>query len=109
MTGNHIRLLFMLFAPLGALQAADPSQPNVLFILADDLGIGDLQCYGNPHVDTPALNSLAAAGVRLTDHYAPSPLCAPSRAGYLTGRVNHRTVDEDSQSRSRCRRASSSS
>lgn len=66
-------------------------RPNVLFILADDLGIGDLQCYGNPIVDTPALNALAARGVRLTAHYAPSPLCAPSRAGYLTGRYNHRT------------------
>jgi arylsulfatase A-like enzyme len=66
-------------------------QPNVLFIIADDLGIGDLQCYGNPYVDTPAINSLANDGVLFTDHYAPSPLCAPSRAGYLTGRFNHRT------------------
>ncbi len=66
-------------------------KPNVLFILADDLGIGDLACYGNPHVKTPALDALAASGVRLTDHYAPSPLCAPSRAGFLTGRFNHRT------------------
>ena len=66
-------------------------RPNVLFILADDLGIGDLQCFGNPVVETPALNQLAAQGVRLTSHYAPSPLCAPSRAGYLTGRFNHRT------------------
>ncbi|MDB4614189.1 sulfatase-like hydrolase/transferase [bacterium] len=66
-------------------------KPNVLFIIADDLGIGDLQCYGNPHVDTPVLNSQAASGVRFTDHYAPSPLCAPARAGFLTGRFNHRT------------------
>ena len=65
--------------------------PNVLFILADDLGIGDLQCYGNPYVETPAINLLAREGVRLTAHYAPSPLCAPSRAGFLTGRFNHRT------------------
>ena len=77
------------------LVAADPplknQPPNVLFILADDLGIGDLQCYGNPLVETPAINALAREGVLLTDHYAPSPLCAPSRAGYLTGRFNHRT------------------
>lgn len=73
--------------------AAEAAQhkPNVLFILADDLGIGDLQCYGNPHIETPTINSLASEGVRFTDHYAPSPLCAPSRAGYLTGRFNHRT------------------
>lgn len=65
--------------------------PNILFILADDLGWGDLRCYGNPHLDTPVLDSLAKQGVRLTAHYSPSPLCAPARAGYLTGRYNHRT------------------
>jgi len=67
------------------------AQPNVLFVLADDLGIGDLRCYGNPYVETPAIDSLVREGVLLTDHYAPSPLCAPSRAGFLTGRFNHRT------------------
>lgn len=65
--------------------------PNVIFVLSDDLGYGDLHCYGNPWIDTPVLDRLAADGVRLTDHYAPSPLCAPSRAGFLTGRFNHRT------------------
>lgn len=70
---------------------ADEPPPNILFILADDLGYGDLQCYGNPIIDTPVLNALAVGGVRLTNHYAPSPLCAPSRAGFLTGRYNHRT------------------
>ena len=89
--GSAILAGFMLLSSLAAVHAADAARPNVLFILADDLGIGDLQCYGNPYVETPAINSLAAAGVRLTDHYAPSPLCAPSRAGYLTGRFNHRT------------------
>ena len=92
---SYTILVVLLLAPVAALHAADAppgsERPNVLFILADDLGIGDLQCYGNPHVDTPAINSLASEGVRLTDHYAPSPLCAPSRAGYLTGRYNHRT------------------
>jgi arylsulfatase A len=63
----------------------------VLFILADDLGIGDLGCYGNPYLDTPVLDRLAAEGLRFTDHYSPSPLCAPARAGFLTGRFNHRT------------------
>ncbi|MCB9953112.1 MAG: sulfatase-like hydrolase/transferase [Planctomycetaceae bacterium] len=70
---------------------AETSPPNVLFILADDLGYGDLACYGNPVVETSAIDSLARSGARLTQHYAPSPLCAPSRAGYLTGRFNHRT------------------
>ncbi|MDG2223696.1 MAG: sulfatase-like hydrolase/transferase [Rubripirellula sp.] len=67
------------------------NRPSVLFILADDLGIGDLHCYGNSLIDTPAIDSLARDGVLLTNHYAPSPLCAPSRAGFLTGRFNHRT------------------
>jgi arylsulfatase A len=66
-------------------------RPNILFILADDLGWGDLRCYGNPHIDTPALDSLAQAGVRFSAHYSPSPLCSPARAGFLTGRFNHRT------------------
>ena len=68
-----------------------PNRPNVLFILADDLGIGDLRCYGNPYLDAPVLDELARKGVRFTDHYSPSPLCAPARAGFLTGRFNHRT------------------
>ena len=73
--------------------AAKPTKqtPNILFILADDLGWGDLRCYGNPRIDTPVLDSLAKEGVRFTAHYSPSPLCSPARAGYLTGRFNHRT------------------
>jgi arylsulfatase A-like enzyme len=74
----------------GAAEVA-AERPNVIFILADDLGWGDLGCYGNPRIDTPVLDGLAAAGVRLTAHYSPAPLCAPARAGYLTGRFNHRT------------------
>jgi arylsulfatase A len=84
-----VGLLMSPFAAFGAVEGA--SRPNILFILADDLGWGDLRCYGNPHVDTPALDALAQRGVRLTDHYTPSPLCAPARASYLTGRYNHRT------------------
>ncbi len=64
--------------------------PNVVFILADDLGIGDLQCYGNPYLETPNINRLAKEGIRFTDYYSPSPLCAPARAAILTGRYNHR-------------------
>ena len=76
--------------PLYAGEALAP-KPNILFILADDLGWGDLHCYGNPAIDTPVIDSLAKEGVRLTAHYSPSPLCSPARAGYLTGRFNHRT------------------
>jgi len=66
-------------------------RPNVLFIVADDLGYGDLACYGNPFVETPQIDRLAREGVRLTDYYAAAPLCAPSRAALLTGRYHHRT------------------
>jgi arylsulfatase A-like enzyme len=75
----------------GADRSPAADRPNVIFILADDLGWGDLGCYGNPLIDTPVLDGLAARGARLTAHYSPSPLCAPARAGYLTGRYNHRT------------------
>ncbi len=64
--------------------------PNVIVILADDLGYGDLELYGNPDLKTPHLNRLAADGIRLTQHYSGSPLCAPARAALLTGRYNQR-------------------
>ncbi|MCK5802174.1 MAG: arylsulfatase [Lentisphaeria bacterium] len=65
--------------------------PNIVFILADDLGYGDLGFLGNDTVRTPNLDALAAGGACLTQHYSASPLCAPARAALLTGRYNHRT------------------
>lgn len=67
------------------------TQPNVVMILADDLGYGDLGCYGHPDLKTPHLDRLASEGVRFSQHYSGSPLCAPARASLLTGRYNHRT------------------
>jgi arylsulfatase A-like enzyme len=69
----------------------DAARINLIIVVADDLGWGDLGCYGNPDLDTPVLDGLARAGVRLTACYSPSPLCSPARAGFLTGRWNHRT------------------
>ncbi|WP_337189265.1 sulfatase-like hydrolase/transferase [Phenylobacterium sp.] len=60
--------------------------PNVIVILADDLGYGDLGCYGSTHVRTPNLDRMAAEGARFTDFYASANVCTPSRAGLLTGR-----------------------
>lgn len=60
--------------------------PNFVVIFADDLGYGDLECYGHPQFKTPWLNRMAAEGVRLTQLYVPTPYCAPSRGTLLTGR-----------------------
>ncbi|MEI8206455.1 MAG: sulfatase-like hydrolase/transferase [Kiritimatiellales bacterium] len=81
----------LLSGAVAALAEPAGSKPNVLFIVADDLGYGDLACYGNPYIDTPVIDRLAQNGIRFTACYSPSPLCAPARAGLLTGRYNHRT------------------
>ncbi len=65
--------------------------PNILLIVADDLGYGDLGCYGNALISTPNLDMLAKEGLQLTDAYASAPLCSPSRAGLLSGRYPIRT------------------
>lgn len=67
-------------------QSAAPTRPNVVFILADDLGWADLGCYGNPFNRTPNLDSLALRGLRFTQAYAAAPVCSPSRAAILTGK-----------------------
>jgi len=66
-------------------------KPNMVFILADDLGYGDLGLFGNHTIRTPCLDRLGREGIVLTQHYSASPLCAPARAALLTGRYNHRT------------------
>ncbi len=60
-------------------------KPNIIFILADDLGYGDLGCYGQTEIQTPNIDRLAAEGMRFTDHYAGSTVCAPSRCSLMTG------------------------
>lgn len=71
--------------------AADAKHPNLVIILAEDLGYGDLGAYGHQIVKTPNIDKLAQEGVKFTDYYAPAPLCSPSRAGLLTGRMPFRT------------------
>jgi arylsulfatase A-like enzyme len=66
--------------------AADAAKPNVIVILADDLGYGDLGCYGSTAIATPNLDRLAADGVRFTDAHAPAAISQPTRYGVLTGR-----------------------
>ena len=61
------------------------AQPNIIFILVDDMGYYDLSCYGANEVNTTHIDKLAEEGIRFTDYYAAAPICSPSRAGLLTG------------------------
>lgn len=61
-------------------------RPNIVLILADDMGYGGSGCFGNALAQTPALDDLASEGIRLTQHYSGPPVCAPSRAALLTRR-----------------------
>ncbi|MBL8234234.1 MAG: sulfatase-like hydrolase/transferase [Bryobacterales bacterium] len=86
-------------AALGSMLAAGASgasafqekrKPNFIVILADDLGYGDIGCYGSPDVPTPHIDSIARNGIRFTDGYVSAAVCSPSRAALLTGRYQHR-------------------
>jgi len=70
--------------------ASESQPPNIVFIIADDLGIGDTSIYGSSIIDTPNIDALAAEGVRFTQGYVSHPVCSPSRAGLLTGRYQQR-------------------
>ncbi|MGC8643074.1 MAG: arylsulfatase, partial [Isosphaeraceae bacterium] len=82
-----VTLVTLLSAPLAAAQSAEnkPARPNIVFILADDLGYGDLGCYGQKRIKTPVIDQMAAEGIRFTDHYAGSTVCAPSRCVLMSG------------------------
>lgn len=84
---KKVLLLLWLAAVLPPSSDAAPGRrPNVIFILADDLGWGDLSCYGNTVLRTPNLDRLAAEGSLFTSFYTAGPVCSPSRAGFFTGR-----------------------
>ncbi|MEM9345182.1 MAG: sulfatase-like hydrolase/transferase [Planctomycetota bacterium] len=70
--------------------SADP-KPNIVLIMADDLGYGDLSCYGATHVNTPHIDALARNGIRFTDYHSNGAVCSPTRAALMTGRYQQRT------------------
>ncbi len=75
---------------LGRSARAETAGPNIVFLLADDMGYGDLGCYGHPVIQSPNLDRLASEGIRLTHCYAASPNCSPARTAILTGRSPYR-------------------
>lgn len=87
-----LTLTTLLLTPLATLHAADvpAKQPNIILILADDLGYADLGCQGSEELVTPRIDTIAADGIRFTDGYMTAPQCVPSRAGLLIGRYQNR-------------------
>lgn len=92
-------LAALLFAPSFLLVAKDSAtnKPNILIIYVDDLGYGELGCYGMKEVPTPNIDSIAANGIRFTDGYVSASVCSPSRAGMMTGRYQQRFGHEGNQ------------
>ncbi|MGH0142776.1 UNVERIFIED_CONTAM: hypothetical protein FKN15_041498 [Acipenser sinensis] len=89
MTGRYpIRSVLLLLCSIEYLRASDhtDARPNFIVMMVDDLGIGDIGCYGNSTVRTPNIDRLAQEGVKLTQHIAAGPVCTPSRAAFMTGR-----------------------
>jgi arylsulfatase A-like enzyme len=85
-----VALLLASPAASHAAEPAKPAKPNILVIVADDLGYGDIGVHGGKDVPTPHIDALAAGGVRCTNGYVSAPYCSPSRAGFLTGRYQTR-------------------
>ena len=88
---NSLKLLPVATLLAGGLAvAAAAPRPNLIVILADDLGYGDLACFGHPKFKTPNLDRMAAEGAKLTHFNTPAPFCAPTRASLITGRYPFR-------------------
>ncbi|MBN1442168.1 MAG: sulfatase-like hydrolase/transferase, partial [Planctomycetes bacterium] len=83
---SAVGMLALILGPSGEIEAGEPpARVNIIFILADDLGYGDLGCYGQKVIQTPCLDRMAAEGMRFSQFYAGSTVCAPSRSVLMTG------------------------
>ena len=89
-TKTSLAIASLLFTNIGV-GLTQTNQPNFIIILADDLGYGDLGCYGHPTILTPNLDKMAVEGMRFTQFYVGAAVCSPSRAALLTGRLGIRT------------------
>ena len=99
-TTRWIALLGFALLPQPGFSAAAPVKPNVVFILCDDLGYGDLSCYGQTKFRTPNIDRLAREGMKLTTHYAGNAVCAPSRCTLMTGlHPGHAYIRDNRQAR----------
>lgn len=86
-------ILFLISFSYQCFSQTSDSKPNIVYIVADDLGYGDLSCYGQKKFDTPNIDALAKAGMLFTQHYSGSTVCAPSRSSLLTGlHTGHTTI-----------------
>lgn len=81
----YSKIFFCLFSVVLMLNVQAQQKPNIIFILADDLGSSELGCYGNTFNETPNLDKLASEGMRFTQAYSAAPICSPARAGFITG------------------------
>jgi arylsulfatase A-like enzyme len=82
-------------ASLSSCQSKTSTKPNIIFLMADDLGYGDMGCYGQKKIKTPNLDKLADEGLRFTQAYAGGPVCTPSRSVLMTGQHNGHTAARD--------------
>ena len=85
------RTILLSSAALASLGAVAQQNPNIIYFMCDDMGYGDLACYGQQYIATPCIDRMAAEGMRFTDAYAGSPVSAPSRATFMTGQHSGHT------------------
>ena len=94
LAGLMAAAIFLVISPVFAAPQVT-TKPNILIFYVDDMGYGQLQCYGNKEIPTPNISALAASGVRFTQGYVSAPLCSPSRAGLMSGHYQERFAHDN--------------